>query len=232
MREMPRKKKEDVENTIEKVEANGSVETKKEATSAKKQGTKGSVVGKTDADVKGKRKPGRPKKVETVEAELVKKGGVGVNGNLIPFNQRTESERREISVKAGIASGISRRHKKELREFTQDFLLHDAAPVIQQNMKVFGVDPDDMSNLAAIVVRLFNKAVNNGDLNSARTLIEWAGMAPLQQERENEAIAKMSQAMQLAGGGTDDSDDDTNIVFYIPSNGRDACIDALVGEEV
>ena len=230
---MPRgKKNSDVDNTNKKVDANERVETKKEATSAKKPRTKGSVDRKADSVDTGKRKPGRKKKVETVEAELVSKGGVGGNGNLIPLTQRTKDEQRKIRSAGGIASGVSRRHKKELREFTQDFLLHDAAPVIQQNMKIFGVEPDDMSNLAAIVVRLFNKAVNNGDLNSARTLIEWAGMAPLQQERENEAIAKMSQAMQLAGGRSDDSDDDTNIVFYIPTNGRDACVDALVGEEV
>ena len=222
---MPRKKKEDVENISEKVEANGSVETKKEATSAKKQGTKGSVDGKTDADGKGKRKSGRSKKVENVEAELVNRGGKGVNGNLIPFDQRTESEQREIRSAGGIRSGQVRRNKKELREFTQGFLLQDAAPVLQNNMKVLGVESEDMTNLAAMGVRLFNKAVNQGDLNSARTLIEWAGMAPLQQERENEAIAKMSQAMQMVGDGSNTDDGMDDVVFYIPFNGRTVITD-------
>lgn len=36
----------------------------------------------------------------------------GKKENLIPFNQRTEDERREIAKKAGIASGASRRAKK------------------------------------------------------------------------------------------------------------------------
>ena len=87
------------------------------------------------------------------------------------------------------------------------------------------VSDDDMSNLAAMVVRLFTKATNQGDLNAARTVIEWAGMAPLQQERENEAIAKMSQVMQLASGNNDDEGDVEDVVFYIPDNGRNAASD-------
>jgi len=36
--------------------------------------------------------------------------------NLIPFNERTESEHREIARSGGIASGESRRERKTLRE--------------------------------------------------------------------------------------------------------------------
>ena len=36
--------------------------------------------------------------------------------NLIPFEERTESEQREIRSKGGIASGKSRRHKRDLRK--------------------------------------------------------------------------------------------------------------------
>ena len=99
--------------------------------------------------------------------------------------------------------------------------MQEAAPILKGNMSSLGVEADQMTNLAAMVARLFNKAVNQGDLNSARTLIEWAGMAPLQQERENEAIAKMSQVMQLASGNNNDSDDENpDVIFYIPQNGR------------
>ena len=200
------------------------------------RGKKGDASTVNDAVQSEKKKRGRPKKekttevvekakdnstreVEHVKAEKVK-GGVGGNGNLIPLTQRTKEEQREIRTKAGVASGIARRQKKELREFTRDFLMQDAAPVLKGNMQVLGVESDQLTNLAAMVVRLFNKAVNQGDLNSARTLIEWAGMAPLQQERENEAIAKMVQVMQLADGSNTKSDDDMDVIFYIPNNGR------------
>ena len=175
------------------------------------------------------KKRGRSKKtdqkVEKVEAEIVteekkKLGGVGGNGNLIPVTQRSKEEARRISTNGGVASGIARRKKKELREFTRDFLMQDAAPALKGNMKTLGVDAEQMTNLAAMVVRAFSKAVNQGDLNAIRNLIEWAGMAPLQLERENEAIAKMSQVIQLAQGGDKEEETEDDVVFFIPDNGR------------
>ena len=169
----------------------------------------------------------KKRKVEKVEAELVdeggkkKRGGVGGNGNLIPLDRLTKEQQREICSKGGVASAAAKKRKKELREFTRDFLMQDASAVLKGNMAQLGVDAEQMTNLAAMIVRLFSKAVNQGDLNAARTIIEWAGMAPLQQERENEAIAKMAQVMQLASGESEVNEDDReDVVFYIPENGR------------
>ena len=181
-----------------------------------------------------KKKRGRPKKadvekadsIEKAEAEQVnveeKRGGVGVNGNLIPFNQMTEEEHREISRRAGIASGESKRRRKAIREFLNDFLDADAAPLLKSNMQKLGVPAEDQSNYAALCMSLFSKAVNHADINAFRTLMEYAGRAPLQEMRENEAIAKMSQVMQLAGQNSngEDGDDYEDVVFYIPDNGR------------
>ena len=36
--------------------------------------------------------------------------------NLIPFNERTESEQRQIAQKGGIASGAARRRKRSMKE--------------------------------------------------------------------------------------------------------------------
>lgn len=142
------------------------------------------------------------------------------NKNLVPISQMTPEERSEFSRKGAQASIAARRRKKELREFTKNFLMQDAATVLKQNMKMLGVENDDMTNLAAIVIRMFSKAVNQGDISAARTLIEWGGMAPLQQERENEAIARMAQVMQLASGDNNDETEQNDVVFYIPANGR------------
>ena len=97
-----------------------------------------------------------------------------------------------------------------------------AVPVLQNNMKILGVEDEEMTNLGAMVTRLFSKAVNNGDLNAARTIIEWAGMAPLQQEKENEAIARMSHVMQLASGASETQEGVEDVIFYVPDNGRSA----------
>ena len=42
--------------------------------------------------------------------------------NLIPFNERSESEARESGRKGGIASGKARREKKAMRELLEDAL--------------------------------------------------------------------------------------------------------------
>ena len=42
--------------------------------------------------------------------------------NLIPFDERTENEQREIARQGGIASGIARREKKTVQKILVDFL--------------------------------------------------------------------------------------------------------------
>ena len=131
---------------------------------------------------------------------------------------------REIQSKGGKARAAKIRKQKELREFTKDFLFQRAAlPDLRENMTAMGIEGDDMNNMSAMVVRLYLKAAIDGDLNAARTIIEWAGLAPLQQERENEAIAKLSQAMELAAGEKKEAEE--SFVFYIPQNGRPVIMD-------
>ena len=208
-------------------------ETKKKRGRPKKSDAEGSQAKK--AKQKSKKVDTDAKNVAQEQENLPERKRVGNNGNLIPFNQRTMEERREIGSRAGKASVESRRRKKELREFTRDFLMQEAVPALKGNMKTLGVEAEEMTNLSAMVVRLFSKAVNTGDLNAARTIIEWAGMAPLQEVRENEAIARLGQAIQLASGDVSENvDEDETVVFYIPQNGRPIITDddlVTVGED-
>ena len=178
---------------------------------------------KAEAEKKTKRtSKKKTEDIPLVEAEVVEtpdKGGVGVNGNLIPLNKRSKKVQREIQSAGGKARAENLRKQKDLREFTRDFLYQMAMPELRADMASAGVEKEDMTNMSAMVVKMFMRATAVGDLNAARTLIEWAGMAPLQQEKENEMIAKISQAMQLASGN-DDSKEDESFVFYIPENGR------------
>ena len=61
--------------------------------------------------------------------------------NLIPFDKRTESERREIATKAGIASGKTRRENRDRKKRMQktiDLLVRD--PKTLEKLKEVGVD--------------------------------------------------------------------------------------------
>lgn len=50
--------------------------------------------------------------------------------NLIPFNELTEDERRELARKAGEASGVARREKKTLRGLTLSNIAQSACSEI------------------------------------------------------------------------------------------------------
>ena len=194
--------------------------TKEETTTETTKGTRSKKVTE-EKQKETKAKKTTEKKAEKGTEKTTKRGGVGGNGNLVPFDQLTEEEQRAIRSKGGKKSVESRRRKKELREFMKDFLMQEASAPLKANMKTVGVETDQMTNLAAMCTRLFTKAVSTGDLNAARTIIEWAGMAPLQQERENEAIARMGQVLQMANGDDESGEEEETVVFYIPQNGRD-----------
>lgn len=222
---MPRKKTEPAEPTAKKAPRSRETKTKAEETKTKKPTAKAEKKSAPNTP-RPKKASAKKEKVEAVEAELVqesnkKKRGCGVNNNLVPLSERTKNEQRKIASAGGKASGEARRAKKNLREFGQAFLMQQTSDVFQPLMDKHGVVSEESTNLAALFVRVFNKAMSTGDLNAARQVVEWAGMAPLQEMRENEAIAKMSQAMMLAQGTDDENaQTDEDVVFYIPENGR------------
>lgn len=95
--------------------------------------------------------------------------------NLIPMDQRSKSEARELGQKGGIASGVSRRRKKSLKEAADLFL---SLPVADQRafnkIEKAGVDPEDIDNQMAMIIGLTTKAVK-GDAKAAKVLIDLLG---------------------------------------------------------
>jgi hypothetical protein len=78
-------------------------------------------------------------------------------GNLIPINERTKDEQREITQKGGKASGKSRRQRKAIREQLDELL---SLPVkdkeTRDELRKMGLrDPD---NNALVTVALFKQA--------------------------------------------------------------------------
>ena len=92
--------------------------------------------------------------------------------NLIPFDERTESEQREIAQKGGIASGAARRRKKSLREAADLYLSLPLRDKRKLNaMLRDGVDPEDADNQMAIIVGL-SKQAQSGDSKAAKVLFD------------------------------------------------------------
>lgn len=98
--------------------------------------------------------------------------------NLIPMDQRSQSEARELGREGGRASGVSRRRKKSLREAAELYL---SLPVSDRRawnkLARDGVDPEDVDNQMAIIAGLTIKAVK-GDAKAAKLLFDLLGEQP------------------------------------------------------
>ena len=75
--------------------------------------------------------------------------------NLVPFDERTESEQREIASAGGKASGKARRRKKSLKQKMQLLLSLPPTDTDRTELSAMGVDPDDMDNEMVLVKALF-----------------------------------------------------------------------------
>lgn len=95
--------------------------------------------------------------------------------NLIPMDQRSQSEARKLGREGGRASGESRRRKKSLREAAELYL---SLPVSDRRawnkLACDGVEPEDADNQMAIIAGLTIKAVK-GDAKAAKLLFELIG---------------------------------------------------------
>ncbi len=95
--------------------------------------------------------------------------------NLIPFNQRTESEQREIQSSGGKASGASRRRRKSLKEAADLYLSLPVSNKKTRNAMVRnGLSEDDIDNQMAIIAGLAKKAML-GDSKAAKALFDLLG---------------------------------------------------------
>lgn len=97
--------------------------------------------------------------------------------NLIPTNQRSKEEVREIGRKGGVASGKARRRKRDLKK-SVDLLLAKDIPKNQQKMlkilEGLGIDEEDMTFNMAVAASMMMKAVG-GNVRAAEFLANVAG---------------------------------------------------------
>ena len=95
--------------------------------------------------------------------------------NLIPMDQRSQSEARELGRNGGIASGVSRRRKRSLKEAADLYL---SLPVSDRKMwnKISrrGVDPEDIDNQMAMIIGL-TMAATAGDAKAAKVIVDLLG---------------------------------------------------------
>ena len=109
--------------------------------------------------------------------------------NLIPFQDRTPSEHREIAVAGGKASGESRRKRKAMREQAELLLSlpfqgmeigkdkdGNAINLLDEFQELSGLDADKIDNQMAAIIAMYQTILKGGKgsvmaFNSLRDLI-------------------------------------------------------------
>ena len=131
--------------------------------------------------------------------------------NLVPFDERTESEQREIASAGGKASGKARRRKKSMKQKMQLLLSLPAADNDQTELSAMGVDTEDMDNEMVLVKALFIAAAA-GDTRAFDRIQDVLGRSVAREElalKKQEAKRKaasgedtqaMKKAVELLGG--------------------------------
>ena len=95
--------------------------------------------------------------------------------NLIPMDQRSKSEARELGQKGGIASGISRRRKRSLKEAADLFLSLPVTDTRTFNKMVkAGLNTDEIDYQMAVIAGLTLQAAK-GDAKAAKAVFDLLG---------------------------------------------------------
>lgn len=124
-------------------------------------------------------------------------GDVSNEKNLIPFNERTESEQREIAQKGGIASGAARRRKRSMRQAADYYLSLPETDRRRVNAMLRDqIDPEDVDNQMSVVMGIA-AAAKQGDARAANVLLKMLGEETVQ---ENPAADALESARKLLGG--------------------------------
>lgn len=136
--------------------------------------------------------------------------------NLKPL---TPERARELGAKGGKASGASRRKRKTLQEMTKQLAalpLSDIglASVKRSGVDVSGIDEDDLTALAAVILGQI-RAASKGDARAAAVVAEWLDL-PNKNKKTRLEIEKLKAEIEKLRGGYSPEDDD-NVLRFIKS---------------
>ncbi len=146
---------------------------------------------------KGDREPERERERESESVEAERSGDIGEqteapmteeerrravrekqNRNLIPTTRLSETERRELSRKGGLASAAARRRKKDIREVFDALLSSPATPEMQEKAAKLGFDAETVGTVYDVLgVAMIDKALS-GDGYCFQLVRDSAGDKP------------------------------------------------------
>lgn len=117
--------------------------------------------------------------------------------NLIPFNERSESEQREIARQGGIASGVARRRKRSMKEAADLYLSLPVSDKRKFNKAARRyVDINDIDNQMLMIMGLVD-AATDGDARAGKLIADLIGEGAPKEDAERDQLAR---AAELLGG--------------------------------
>lgn len=116
--------------------------------------------------------------------------------NLIPMDQRSKSEVRELGRKGGIASGAARRRKRSLKEAADLYLALPVADRRRYNKLARRyLDSEDIDNQMAMIVGL-HEAATAGDARAAAVLVKLLGEETPPSDSDAAALTRASELLR------------------------------------
>lgn len=107
------------------------------------------------------------------------KGNHPGDENLVPMNQRSKGEARSLGAKGGIASGVSRRRKRDMQNMLNAILdMPLKKGKLQQIRNLSEVKGKNITAEQAMLLAMVNKALK-GDVRAATWVRDTAGCKPV-----------------------------------------------------
>jgi hypothetical protein len=100
--------------------------------------------------------------------------------NLIPLNQRTPQQRKEIAKMGAEATNKKIRKRKTFREIIEALGVSDATETEKQKfLQMFpGADPDEITKDMMLVASMYNQGIGRGNVKAAAMIRDTAGEKP------------------------------------------------------
>lgn len=134
------------------------------------------------------------------------------NRNLIPTTRLSETERRELSRKGGLASAAARKRKKDIREVFDALLSSPATPEMQEKAAKLGFDAETVGTVYDVLgVAMIDKALA-GDGYCFQLVRDSAGDKPTDKtevkasfmtDKDKEVMAAIEQRIKAEKSATD-----------------------------
>ena len=162
------------------------------------------------------------KKTENIEeteekTEKKKSGRYDGRKNLLPVQSKEEAKER--GRKGGLKSGEVRRAKRSMRELSKYILNSSVSHKLENvrtSLKNMGIEETEMTYNAAVVVRLLQKAMGDGDTSAIRLLAQMTG--------EIDSFGNpITEALEVV--------DMEYPSLQIPQNGRDEVKKRIIGPQ-